>query len=609
MCGIVGAVSKRNVTAILMDGLKRLEYRGYDSAGIAVFQKKSGLLQTYRVKGKVSALAAQIAKKPLIGNTGIAHTRWATHGEPSKRNAHPILSDHAVAIVHNGIIENYEALREQLTQAGYEFLSETDTEVVAHLIHHHVKKSKDFLTAIHKATKELVGAYGLAILNMNEPHTIYGVRSGSPLVIGLGEQENFIASDPLALLPVTQHFIYLKEGDIVKIENDHCAIFDKNLKPVKRPSQLTDLKADTASKGNYQHYMQKEIFEQPQAIIDTINGHLNDDHITTQTFGHQAQKIFPTIKRVQLVACGSSYNAALVGRYWLEGFARIPCDVDIASEHRYRDAVVAPDTLFVALSQSGETADTLAAVRQAKKDGYAATLGICNVAQSSLAREVDMIFLTRAGAEIGVAATKTFTTQLAALLLLALGLQQTKTPTATKALIKTLKQLPRFLEETLTLDKSIKKLAERFVDKQHVLFLGRGAMYPIALEGALKLKEISYLHAEAYPAGELKHGPLALVDKGMPVVIIAPNNALFKKLASNMKEVEARGGELILFLDKTLSKESRKNNLTIRMPSVPDIVTPIVYTLPLQLLAYHVAALKGTDVDQPRHLAKSVTVE
>jgi glucosamine--fructose-6-phosphate aminotransferase (isomerizing) len=608
MCGIVGAVAQRNVAKILLEGLQRLEYRGYDSAGIAILQPQNAEIQRYRVKGKVDALAQQLIKKPMLGHTGIAHTRWATHGEPNQKNAHPITSTNAIAVVHNGIIENHDALRHKLTKLGYEFKTDTDTEVIAHLIHHHAKKTPDLRKAIYKTTQELVGAYALGIISSEEPDTVYAVRSGSPLVIGVGTHEHFIASDPLALLPVTQRFIYLEEGDIAQIGINNYAVFDKKLKNVKRTLHTTKIQDDTASKGEYRHFMQKEIFEQPHAVAETLNGHIINSRVAAQSFGHKAEKIFQKIKRVQLVACGTSYHAALVGRYWLEA-AGIPCQVEIASENRYRPAVVEPNTLFVALSQSGETADTLAAVRQAKKAGYAATLGISNVPESSLAREVDTIFLTRAGNEIGVAATKTFTAQLVALLLLTLALRHKNSAGNTSALTKALKHLPTLLEETLELDQTIKNLSKQFLDKEHALFLGRGSLYPIALEGALKLKEISYMHAEAYPAGELKHGPLALVDKGMPVIVIAPKNHLLDKLASNMQEVQARGGELFVFLDKTVNWKPHGNTTLIQMPSAPEITAPIVYTLPLQLLAYHVAVLKGTDVDQPRNLAKSVTVE
>ncbi|ABS77694.1 glutamine--fructose-6-phosphate aminotransferase [Coxiella burnetii] len=611
MCGIVGAVAERPVADILLEGLNRLEYRGYDSAGMALLHPKTHQIQCVRVKGKVAALVDSVKKKPLPGKTGIAHTRWATHGEPSQKNAHPHCSEKTIAVVHNGIIENHDALRRKLTKAGYKFKSETDTEVIAHLIHYHLQSTPELLTAIHQTTKSLKGAYALGIISTREPETLYAVRCGSPLVIGLGIGENFIASDQLALLPVTQRFIYLEEGDIVKIGLKSVAIYDKNKKAVKRTIHATKIDYNATGKGKYRHYMQKEIFEQPQAVLDTINNHFSKPQLTVQRFGSQTASIFKKIQRIQLVACGTSYHAALVGRYWLEALAGIPCQVEVASENRYRQGIVEPNTLFVALSQSGETADTLAALRQAKKAGYAATLGICNVPQSSLAREADLIFLTRAGAEIGVAATKTFTTQLVALLLLTFLFHQNNQKLIRKftSILPQLKQLPALLQKTLELDRQIKQLSKRFNDKEHALFLGRGAMFPIALEGALKLKEISYMHAEAYPAGELKHGPLALVDKGMPVIVVAPNDHLIEKLASNMQEVQARGGELYAFVDHRINWQQENGTTLIKMPPTPDFAAPIAYTIPLQLLAYHIAVLKGTDVDQPRNLAKSVTVE
>lgn len=607
MCGIVGAVAERDVAKILLEGLQRLEYRGYDSAGIAIIQSTHAEIQRYRVKGKVQALAQQLQKKPLMGHTGIAHTRWATHGEPNQKNAHPIFSENAIAVVHNGIIENHDTLRHRLKKLGYVFQTDTDTEVIAHLIHHHQKKNRDLGKAIHKATKELQGAYALGIISKEKPQALYAVRYGSPLVIGLGQGEHFIASDPLALLSVAKRFVYLEEGDVAEINVNNYTVYNKNYKSAKRSVHTTKIENNTAEKGDYRHFMQKEIFEQPHAVSETIRDHLINDKIAIQSFGHKAPAIFKKIERIQLVACGTSYHAALVGRYWLESLAGIPCQVEIASENRYRKAVVEKNTLFVALSQSGETADTLAAVRQAKKAGYAATLGISNAPESSLAREADMIFLTRAGMEIGVAATKTFTTQLVGLLLLTMALQPKKAEQL--KLAKALDHLPTLLEKTLSLDNTIKNLSKQFLDKQNALFLGRGALYPIALEGALKLKEISYVHAEAYPAGELKHGPLALVDKGMPVIVTAPKDHLLDKLASNMQEVNARGGELFVFIDKAIRWNPKNNTTLIPMPSAPEVLTPIVYTLPLQLLAYHVAVLKGTDVDQPRNLAKSVTVE
>ena len=605
MCGIIGAIAKRDVSDILLEGLSRLEYRGYDSAGMALLHPKTHQIQCIRVNGKVSALVDAFKKKPLLGKIGIAHTRWATHGEPSQKNAHPHCSEKTIAIVHNGIIENHDTLRRKLIKVGYEFKSETDTEVIAHLIHYHQKSDsdEDLLAAIYQTTKSLQGAYAIGIISTQKPETLYAVRCRSPLVIGLGVGENFMASDQLALLPVTQRFIYLEESDIAKIGLKNIDIYDKNEKPVRRTVYASKMDYNITSKGKYRHYMQKEIFEQPQVVLDTINA--------AQTFEQQAGTILKKIRRLQLVACGTSYHAALVGRYWLEALASIPCQVEVASENRYRQSVVEPNTLFVALSQSGETADTLAALRQAKKGGYSATLGICNVPQSSLAREADLTFLTRAGVEIGVAATKTFTTQLVALLLLTSLFHQRNSKfaqTSTSVLLQ-LKQLPALLEKTLKLDYQIKQLSKQFSDKKHALFLGRGTMFPIALEGALKLKEISYIHAEAYPAGELKHGPLALVDKGMPVVIVAPNDHLIRKLASNVQEIQARNGELYAFVDHQVDWQQENGTTLIKMPFAPDFVTPIMYVIPLQLLAYHIAVLKGNDVDQPRNLAKSVTVE
>lgn len=603
MCGIVGAVAQRDVADILLEGLSRLEYRGYDSAGMALLHSKTHQIQCIRVNGKVSVLVDAFKKKPLLGRIGIAHTRWATHGEPSKKNAHPHCSEKTIAIVHNGIIENHDTLRRKLIKAGYEFKSETDTEVIAHLIHYHQQSDEDLLTAIYQTTKSLKGTYALGIISIQKPETLYAVRCNSPLVIGLGIGENFMASDQLALLPVTQRFIHLEESDIAKIGLKNIDIYNKNKKSAKRTVYASKMDYSTTSKGKYRHYMQKEIFEQPQVVLDTINA--------AQPFERQAETILKKIQRLQLVACGTSYHAALVGRYWLEAVAGIPCQVEVASENRYRQGVVEPNTLFVALSQSGETADTLAALRQAKKLGYAATLGICNVPQSSLTREADLTFLTRAGTEIGVAATKTFTTQLVALLLLTslLHQQNSKFTQKSTAILLQLKQLPALLEKTLKLDCQIKQLSKQFSDKKHALFLGRGTMFPIALEGALKLKEISYIHAEAYPAGELKHGPLALVDQGMPVIIVAPHDHLIGKLASNVQEVQARSGKLYAFVDHQINWHQENGITLIKMPSAPDFTTPMMYTIPLQLLAYHIAVLKGNDVDQPRNLAKSVTVE
>lgn len=609
MCGIIGAIAQRHVANILLEGLNRLEYRGYDSAGIAILHPKTKKIQRVRVTGKVKALAEKLEKKPLQGYTGIAHTRWATHGKPTEKNAHPHCSENDISIVHNGIIENHKSLRQKLTQSGYVFETETDTEVIAHLIHYHSKKKQELLPAIQQAIQALRGAYALAIISTIKPEALYVVRYGSPLVIGLGSGENFITSDVNALLPVTQQFIYLEEGDIAKIGIDTISIYDQAGQLIERAFYTSNIDYDTVTKGKFRHFMQKEIFEQPQGVLDTISGYLINNTVTAQSLGDKAESIFRKIKRLQIVACGTSFHAALVGRYWLEGLAGIACHVEIASENRYRKVVVEPNTLFIVISQSGETADTLEALRQAKKLGYLATLGICNVPTSSVAREADLVFLTRAGIEIGVAATKTFTTQLVSLLLLVAFLHQRNNENH-KMIINHLRNLPSFLKKTLNLNASIKELSKRFVDKQHALFLGRGALFPIALEGALKLKEISYMHAEAYPAGELKHGPLALVEKNMPVIVVAPNDHLIEKLESNIQEVQARGGELYIFMDEHIPWEFKiGNSSTIRMPTMPDIIAPIAYTIPLQLLAYYVAIFKGTDVDQPRNLAKSVTVE
>lgn len=608
MCGIVGAVSKRNVVPILMEGLKRLEYRGYDSAGIAVVEDNN--ISRLRKQGKVQELGDAIHKNAFAGNTGIAHTRWATHGKPSEQNAHPHMSNDIIAVVHNGIIENYSELKDKLTAQGYVFTSETDTEVAAHLIHFELQKTKDLLTAVQKAVKELEGAYALGIVHRDEPNRLIAVRCGSPLVIGLGQHENFIASDVIALLPVTQRFIFLDEGDIADIGLNAIKIYDKKNKLTERKIHTSDLQADTIDKGNYRHFMLKEIFEQPQAVQQTLNERLSKTQVLDQAFGVNAAEVFNQTKRVQIVACGTSYHAAMVAKYWLEGLAGIPCQAEIASEFRYRNKIVEPNTLFVAISQSGETADTLAALRQAKELKYGNTLAICNVPQSSLVRESDFVLMTRAGAEIGVASTKAFTTQLTALFLLTLALgKRFKLNAKTESELTTeLRALPKIMEQALQLNAEIKALSPRFADKQHALFLGRGIQFPIAMEGALKLKEISYIHAEAYPAGELKHGPLALVDKDMPVIAVAPNDELLEKLKSNLQEVRARGGELIVFADEKIKLVS--NGITIiKMPSICKELAPILYTLPLQLLAYHIAVLKGTDVDQPRNLAKSVTVE
>lgn len=610
MCGIVGAVAERNITAILLEGLKRLEYRGYDSAGVAVYTNEA-TLERVRRPGKVSELEAALAEQPLAGRLGIAHTRWATHGAPCERNAHPHFSGD-IAVVHNGIIENHEALREQLKALGYVFTSDTDTEVIAHLLTEKLKQQPDLSAALKATVKELHGAYGLAVINAQQPDRLVAARSGSPLVIGLGLGENFLASDQLALRQVTDRFMYLEEGDIAEIQRDSVQIWDIDGNAVERQTvQYTD-GAEAADKGEFRHYMLKEIHEQPTVVQRTLEGRLSNDQVLVQAFGPQAAELFAKVRNVQIVACGTSYHAGMVARYWLEELAGIPCQVEVASEFRYRKVVVQADTLFVTISQSGETADTLAALRNAKELGFLASLAICNVGISSLVRESDLTLLTHAGREIGVASTKAFTTQLVGLLLLTLSLGQVRGTLAKgveATLVEELRRLPTRLGEALAMDSTVEKIAELFAEKNHTLFLGRGAQFPVAMEGALKLKEISYIHAEAYPAGELKHGPLALVDNDMPVVTVAPNNELLEKLKSNLQEVRARGGELIVFADEKAAMTNGEGTHVVQMPHIHDILSPILYTIPLQLLSYYVAVLKGTDVDQPRNLAKSVTVE
>ncbi|WP_339452589.1 glutamine--fructose-6-phosphate transaminase (isomerizing) [Pseudomonas sp. JAI120] len=610
MCGIVGAVAERNVTAILLEGLKRLEYRGYDSAGVAVFTN-AGKLERVRRPGKVSELEQALAGEPLVGRLGIAHTRWATHGAPCERNAHPHFSGD-LAVVHNGIIENHEVLREQLKSMGYVFTSDTDTEVIAHLLNHKLKDHSDLTTALKATVKELHGAYGLAVVSASQPDRVVAARSGSPLVIGLGLGENFLASDQLALRQVTDRFMYLEEGDIADIRRESVAIWDVNGNSVEREAVQYRDGAEAADKGEFRHFMLKEIHEQPAVVQRTLEGRLGDKQVLVNAFGPQAAELFAKVRNVQIVACGTSYHAGMVARYWLEELAGIPCQVEVASEFRYRKVVVQADTLFVTISQSGETADTLAALRNAKELGFLASLAICNVSISSLVRESDLTLLTQAGREIGVASTKAFTTQLVGLLLLTLSLGQVRGTLAAgveATLVEELRRLPTRLGEALAMDSTVEKVAELFADKNHTLFLGRGAQYPVAMEGSLKLKEISYIHAEAYPAGELKHGPLALVDDDMPVVTVAPNNELLEKLKSNLQEVRARGGQLIVFADEKAGMTNGEGTHVINMPHIHDTLSPILYTIPLQLLSYYVAVLKGTDVDQPRNLAKSVTVE
>jgi glucosamine--fructose-6-phosphate aminotransferase (isomerizing) len=610
MCGIVGAVAERNITAILVEGLKRLEYRGYDSAGVAVYTNDQKL-ERVRRPGKVSELEQALAEEALVGRLGIAHTRWATHGAPCERNAHPHFSGD-LAVVHNGIIENHEALREQLKALGYVFTSDTDTEVIAHLLNHKLKDIADLTEALKATVKELHGAYGLAVISAHQPDRLVAARSGSPLVIGLGLGENFLASDQLALRQVTDRFMYLEEGDIAEIRRDSVQIWDVSGKAVERESVQYRDGAEAAEKGEFRHFMLKEIHEQPSVVQRTLEGRLSPNGVLVQAFGPQAAELFAKVRNVQIVACGTSYHAGMVARYWLEELAGIPCQVEVASEFRYRKVVVQPDTLFVTISQSGETADTLAALRNAKELGFLASLAICNVGISSLVRESDLTLLTQAGREIGVASTKAFTTQLVGLLLLTLSLGQVHGSLAKgveATLVEELRRLPTRLGEALAMDSTVEKIAELFAEKNHTLFLGRGAQFPVAMEGALKLKEISYIHAEAYPAGELKHGPLALVDNDMPVVTVAPNNELLEKLKSNLQEVRARGGELIVFADEKAGMTNGEGTHVVQMPHIHDILSPILYTIPLQLLSYYVAVLKGTDVDQPRNLAKSVTVE
>ena len=610
MCGIVGAVAERNVVPILMEGLRRLEYRGYDSAGIAI--RDDGQIHRVRRVGKVQELQNALDQKPLSGVNGISHTRWATHGIPNETNAHPHMSQDDIAIVHNGIIENYEELRDDLKDKGFTFQSETDTEVVAHRIQYHLQTSDSLLAAVKATVAELEGAYALVVMSSSDANKLVLARQGCPVVIGLGIGENFVASDVAALLPVTRKFMFLEEGDIALVERENISIYDSNGSEVARAIKESELSADAAERGDFRHYMQKEIHEQAVAVARTLEERIAGGKVLDAAFGPQAIKALDAAKGVHIVACGTSYHAGLVARYWIEQLCRIPCTVEIASEYRYRSPVVPEGTLFVTISQSGETADTLAAVRAAKEAGYVATLTICNVPESSMVRESDLVMMTRAGPEIGVASTKAFTTQLVSLALLTVSLARRNGLEAKQesALVAQLAEIPALINEVLTLDSAIEALAEHFVDKHHALFLGRGVQNPVAMEGALKLKEISYIHAEAYAAGELKHGPLALVDEDMPVVAVAPDDALLEKLKSNLQEVKARGGELYVFADPRVQFGDRVGIHTMRMPAlIQDFQAPILYTIPLQLLAYHVAVLKGTDVDQPRNLAKSVTVE
>lgn len=610
MCGIVGAVAQRDVAEILINGLHRLEYRGYDSAGVAVVDPNHELHRV-RCLGKVKALDEAVAIKPLIGGTGIAHTRWATHGEPSEANAHPHTSGN-FAVVHNGIIENHEELRELLKSRGYVFNSQTDTEVIAHLVEWEMRTASNLLEAVQKTVKQLTGAYGMVVLDREHPEHLVAARSGSPLVIGLGIGENFLASDQLALLSVTRRFIYLEEGDIAEITRRTVDIYDANGQKVEREVHESNLENDAAEKGKFRHFMQKEIYEQPNALINTMEGRILHNNVIVDAIGNGAAEILEKVEHIQIVACGTSYNAGMTARYWFEALAGVSCDVEIASEFRYRKFVTRPNSLLVTISQSGETADTLAALRLAKEKGYMAALTICNVSSSSLVRESDLAFMTRAGVEVGVASTKAFTTQLAALLMLVTAIGKVKGNISNEKeveIVKALQSLPAEIEKALAFDKDIETLAEDFAEKNHALFLGRGEFYPIAMEASLKLKEISYIHAEAYAAGELKHGPLALIDADMPVIVVAPNNELLEKVKSNIEEVRARGGQLYVFADKEAGFTPSEGMKIITMPKVNEIIAPIFYTVPMQLLSYHVALIKGTDVDQPRNLAKSVTVE
>ena len=610
MCGIVGAVAQRDVSPVLLEGLKRLEYRGYDSAGLAVMSHDKEL-QLLRVQGKVNELFKEHQKSPLNGTTGIAHTRWATHGKPNVKNAHPHICHDKVALVHNGIIENHEELRKEQMASGFEFKSETDTEVVVNAIYEALESRLDLLHAVFNTTKKLQGAYALGVINNTDPGRLIAVKKGSPLVIGVGIGEYFIASDVFALLPVTQKFIFLEDGDIADITRDKLTIYDSELSIVERSIKLTELNADMADKAGYRHYMLKEIFSQPNAIEKSLEHRIKDGKIITSEFGQNADSIFSRVKSVKIAACGTSYHAGLIAAYWMEEIAHISCHVEIASEYRYRKSVVIDDTLFVSISQSGETADTLAALHLAKESNFISTLAICNVAESSLTRDSELVFLTHAGPEIGVASTKAFTTQLVALFLMVIAIAKHNglSKEYEKMMIKQVKSLSGRVSQLLHHKDEIEIMAKDFADKHHALFLGRGSFLPVAMEGALKLKEISYIHAEAYAAGELKHGPLALVDDDMPIVAVAPNNNLLEKLKSNLQEVKARGGKLYLFADKESDVESTEGVYIINLNVDYDFMAPILHTIPLQLLAYYVAVIKGADIDQPRNLAKSVTVE
>ena len=608
MCGIVGAIARRNVSKILIEGLSRLEYRGYDSSGIAINNDDG--VAGHKAVGKVQALKDKFEATPLDGFIGIAHTRWATHGKPTEANAHPHFSGQDLAIVHNGIIENHESLRNGLKDKGYVFQSETDTEVVVHLIHDALKNESDLLKAVQASLTKLEGAFAIAITQKDDKERFIAARKGSPLVVGVGIEENFVASDQLALLHVTDQFIFLEEGDVVDVSRDAVVIYDINNVQQDRPISVFNHHVDATDKGEFRHYMMKEIYEQPTVINACLEGRISDKKVLTSCFGADSA-FLKDVENIHIIACGTSYHAGLVAKYWIEDLAGLPCSVEVASEYRYRKVAVPKNTLFLTLSQSGETADTLAALRMAKESGYLTTLAICNVPSSTLVRESALTLLTNAGTEIGVASTKAFTTQLTALLItsIAIAVEQGLPADKETELVQALKELPAYVYAALKQDAHIKEVADKFANKHHSLFLGRGAMFPIALEGALKLKEISYIHAEAYPAGELKHGPLALVDEHMPIITLVPHNDLLDKLKSNIQEVSARGGQLFVFADKDTNLENEEGVTFTEVPKVPQILEPIVHTIPLQLLAYHVAVVKGTDVDQPRNLAKSVTVE
>ncbi|MCR6667626.1 MAG: glutamine--fructose-6-phosphate transaminase (isomerizing) [Methyloversatilis sp.] len=612
MCGIVAAIAGQNIVPVLLEGLRKLEYRGYDSAGLAVLNGANGTeLRRLRSVGRVAELATQASEQQLDAAIGIAHTRWATHGVPSERNAHPHISD-GLAVVHNGIIENFEPLRARLTGLGYTFTSETDTEVIAHLVRHHLKTTPDLLDAVRATCGELIGAYAIAIVTEGEDSRIVVARHGSPLVLGQSDSGNYAASDTSALLQVTRNMIYLEDGDMAELTRNSMRIMRLDGTPVERPVQVSQLSADAVELGSYRHYMQKEIFEQPAALSNTLEMLAQARSITPNLFGVEADSVFRSVRRVLVLACGTSFHAGLVARYWLEDIAGIECSVEIASEYRYRKPVADPDTLVVTISQSGETADTLAALKYAKSLGMTRTLAICNVPESAIVRESSLRFITRAGPEIGVASTKAYTTQLAALALLTLAMAKTRGTLSVaqeEKYLGALRHLPGAVTRVLELEPQIQAWAERFAMKHHALFLGRGQHYPIALEGALKLKEISYIHAEAYPAGELKHGPLALVDRDMPVIAIAPNDALIEKLKSNIQEVRARGGELYVIADAGTEMVEGEGVHILNMPENYGLLSPVLHVVPLQLLAYHAALVKGTDVDKPRNLAKSVTVE